>query len=345
MRIALLYNPPPPDAAAEDLDTLVQVEAVDDALRALGHDPRPLPMTLDLAAARETLLRERPDVVFNLVEAIDGHDRLLPLAPLLLETLGLRYTGCSSSAILQTTHKVVAKRLMRVAGLPTPDWLAPGTAATGGCEPGRYILKSVWEHASFGMDDGCVVDADGGDGLLRALAAAAPRLGGEAFAERYIEGREFNIALIDAPDGPRVLPPAEIEFRDFPPGRPRVVDWRAKWDEESFEYRSTPRRQDFEEEDADLLRRLAALAMDCWRVFGLGGCARVDFRVDGHGHPWILEVNANPCLSPDAGFAAALERAGIPYARAIGWIVERAAAGPTTSREQTASAAPRSNDP
>ncbi len=50
--------------------------------------------------------------------------------------------------------------------------------------------------------------------------------------------------------------------------------------------------------------------------------ARVDFRVDQNGQPWILEVNANPCLSPDAGFRAALQQAGIAFDEAIACILE-----------------------
>ena len=57
-------------------------------------------------------------------------------------------------------------------------------------------------------------------------------------------------------------------------------------------------------------------------LFKLRGWARVDFRVDAAGEPWILEVNANPCISPDAGFAAALERASIPYEEGIRRILE-----------------------
>jgi D-alanine-D-alanine ligase len=103
---------------------------------------------------------------------------------------------------------------------------------------------------------------------------------------------------------------------------PRIVDYRAKWDEAAFEYHHTPRRFDFDSTDSRLLERLKTLARQCWHYFGLAGYARVDFRVDHEGNPWILEINANPCLSPDAGFAAALEKAGIAYVDAIGRIID-----------------------
>src|SRR5204862_2939274 len=70
---------------------------------------------------------------------------------------------------------------------------------------------------------------------------------------------------------------------------------------------------EFPASDQPLLRRLTELGRECWRLFDLSGYARVDFRVDEAGQPWILEVNTNPCISPDAGFAAALEYAGIGY--------------------------------
>ena len=66
---------------------------------------------------------------------------------------------------------------------------------------------------------------------------------------------------------------------------------------------------------------MTALALACWHLFALRGYARVDFRVDESGEPWILEVNTNPCLSLDAGFAAAVERAGLGFADAIARIL------------------------
>jgi D-alanine-D-alanine ligase len=69
---------------------------------------------------------------------------------------------------------------------------------------------------------------------------------------------------------------------------------------------------------------LEKLAKRCWQVFGLAGYVRVDFRIDLTGRPWILEINSNPCLSPDAGFAAALKQSGLNFTEAISRIVTAA---------------------
>jgi D-alanine-D-alanine ligase len=122
---------------------------------------------------------------------------------------------------------------------------------------------------------------------------------------------------------PQVLPPAEIVFHNTDKwrDRPRIVNYDCKWNEESFEYQNTERVLDFGKDDVPLLERLADIARQCWMTFELRGYARVDFRVDAEGRPWVLEVNTNPCLSPDAGFAAAIDRAGISYPTAINRIV------------------------
>ena len=123
-------------------------------------------------------------------------------------------------------------------------------------------------------------------------------------------------------------------FSAFPAGKPKIVGYAAKWDERAMEFAGTPRKFDFPKTDAPLLDWLRTLAVECWRLFDLAGYARVDFRVDSGGQPWILEINANPCLSPDAGFAAALARAELPIARAVEWIVEDALRQGTEVRGQ-----------
>jgi D-alanine-D-alanine ligase len=153
----------------------------------------------------------------------------------------------------------------------------------------------------------------------------------------FIEGREFNLTVLGGAGGPRVLPPAEIDFGAFPDGKPHIVGYRAKWDAGSFEFHHTPRRFDFPQEDGGLLDHLTMLALRAWDEFGLRGYARVDFRVDRAGQPWILEVNANPCLAPDAGLAAAVQHSGIGYDRAIQWIVEDAACSASAASTTTCS--------
>jgi D-alanine-D-alanine ligase len=110
-------------------------------------------------------------------------------------------------------------------------------------------------------------------------------------------------------------------FAGVPAGKPRIVGYDAKWVEDSFEYGSTPRRFDFPPQDEALLRRLEGLALAAWGTFAAGGYARVDFRLDADGAPHILELNANPCLSPEGGFAAAMTRAGIDYTAGIARIL------------------------
>jgi len=334
MHVAILHNLVSPDDSAADRDVLVQAEVVARALEGLGHTWETVPCTLDLAALHTRLEWDRPEVVFNLVESLGGADWLAPLVPALLDTLGISYTGSPTEALLLTNHKVLTKQWLCQAGLPTPRWIGPDRQQAGPSpahvqEPpfqpnSPYMLKAVCEHASFGLDEECVVRAEDAASLRAAVARHACRIGRACFAERFVEGREFNLAILAADHGPKVLPPAEIDFSAFPPGKPRIVGRRAKWEEASFEFVNTPRHFDFPPQDEPLLDRLCRLAEDCWRLFGLAGYARVDFRVDGQGQPWILEINANPCLSPDAGFAAALARAGISVGQAVAGILQDA---------------------
>jgi D-alanine-D-alanine ligase len=167
----------------------------------------------------------------------------------------------------------------------------------------------------------CPRDADE---LREEIRTRLGRLGAEAFAERYIDGREFNLSILAGSEGPEFLPPAEIEFIGYEKDRLRLIGYRAKWDEDSYEYHHTPRHFDFERKDRPLLRSLKRTTLSCWRLFELTGYARVDYRVDRDGIPWILEINSNPCLSPDSGFTAATRQAGLRYEEVIGRIVEDA---------------------
>jgi D-alanine-D-alanine ligase len=332
MRVTVVHNAVADEGPADELDVLVQANAVGDALRALGHEVETLPAGLELGQLQDRLEGQQPDLVFNLVESLAGHGRLIHLVPSLLDAMGLPYTGSPAEAIWLTSHKVMAKERMVAAGLPTPPWAGPwpqdlpsglSSRPAGHYEPSgqRWIIKSLWEHASVGLEADNIIEGASDQSLEQEMEVRAPYLGGNCFAEAFVEGREFNLSILAGPQGPQVLPPAEIIFEGYAPDQPRIVGYRAKWDTDSEEFRHTPRSFDFGPDDRPLLDQLQALALRCWQLFGLRGYARVDFRVDKDSRPWILEINANPCLSPDAGLAAALARAGIEFTRAVKHIV------------------------
>ena len=314
MRIIVLHNNVPDPAPPDEKDALLQAEAVSIALLDAGHEAIKVPFPLDTLRVIEELRALRPALVFNLVESVEGQGRLIHLAPTVLDYLAVPYTGSPTEAVFLTSHKLLAKRRLKEAGIRTPPWYSMHDAPAGVTIPeGSFIMKSVWEHASIGLEDDCIIRTGDPRRLRTELETRKEKLGGEAFAEMYIDGREFNLSLLGKKGTVEVLPPAEIVFRDFPVGKPRIVGYRAKWDDGAFEYHNTPRSFNFPGEDRLLLETLESISISCWDIFGLRGYARVDFRVDREGIPWVLEVNANPCLTPDSGFVAATERHGLTY--------------------------------
>lgn len=324
-QVLILHNSVSHESSADALDILEQMDCVRQALVDRGHDAPTLAVGLGLDTLKSYLRQHPPVAVFNLVEAIDDCGQLVPIATALLDHLQVPYTGCSTEALLITGNKVLAKQWLRANGIATADWWDGASRLPVNPAPGRWIVKPLSEDASIGMDDASVVD-DFSEVPGRVRERETLRKY-RWFAEQFIEGREINVALIEGPDGPEVLPIPEIEFVDYPAGKPRIVGYAAKWQEDSFECRNTVRRFVDPVQEAALCAELARVSLQCWEIFQLRGYARVDYRVDAAGKPWVLEVNANPCISPDAGFAAALHQAGISYADGIARIVAAARHG------------------
>jgi D-alanine-D-alanine ligase len=317
MKILVLHSDIGADPPPEEEDTLLAADAVQAALAARGH-------TVSKAAFREetlsSLLRAiAPDMVFNLVEGVDGKGVLASIAPRLLGELEMPFTGAGAKAMDVTCDKPLTKRMLRDAGLATPDWSVPPDWF--GLDGRIYIVKAALEDGSIGLDDGCVVR--GPDVKTRA-AASAIRFGGRWVAEDYVEGREFNLALLGNQADFRIFPMAEMTFADWPAGKPRIVGYGAKWDEDSTGWRQTVRRFGVEKNEPALAAKLRADCEAVWKLFGLTGFVRVDFRVTESGEPLILEINVNPCITPEAGFAAAAEEAGMAYDVLIEEIVKAA---------------------
>ena len=308
----------------DEQDGLIQVESVLQALSDLHHDPVSVGFSLNIQETLKNIAEINPSLVFNLVESIDGQGRLIHLAPSILDAMNIVYTGAGTDAIYTTSNKILAKQILRGARIPTPFFLTPEKARqrkTPLCSPG--IIKSVWEHGSVGMGHDSVVFPQTHAQLLMEMDCRKDQLGGACFAEAFIEGREFNISLLatDRNGIPQVLPPAEICFENYPSDKHKIVDYNAKWETESFEYRHTIRSFDFPPHDRPVLDKIDKIARSCWKLFNLKGYARVDFRVDDDGKPWVLEVNTNPCIAPDSGFVAAAGKADLSFTHIVARIL------------------------
>jgi D-alanine-D-alanine ligase len=318
MRVLVLHSDIALDAPPEEQDTLIAAEAVAAALTRKGHSAAKAAFQKDPAVLAAVLAENAPDIVFNLVEGVDGLGQLAPQAPQRLAEMGVPFTGVTAEAMAITNDKPRTKRRLRDAGLATPDWSEPPDWR--GINGGRYIVKAVLEDASIGLDDGCVVE--GRDAIIRRAALAHEKFAGSWFAEKFVEGREFNIALLQSRDGPRILPMAEMRFEGWPEGKPRIVGYDAKWEEDSSGWNHTVRAFGVEKNEQALAAKIAEACRATWSLFTLSGFVRVDFRVSEAGEPLILEINANPCISPDAGFAAAAAEAGMDYDDLIATILD-----------------------
>lgn len=323
-KIVILHSDISPDASQDELDCLIQAQAIAEAVRVLNYEPVLLPFELSLNHTMSMLQSLKPHVVFNIVETLDSKGSLIYFAPAVLDSLGIPYTGCPTQAVFQTSNKPLAKKIMHYAGIATPDWIEPDGFSSQKENSKEYLIKSSWEHASIGLDENSLISYTNKVNILKEMKLREEKLGGSCYAEAYIDGREFNVALISDKAGAKILPIAEMLFKDYAPDKLKIVDYKAKWDAESFEYNNTIRKFDFNDDDTLLIQSLREISLQCWNIFSLRGYARVDFRVDNNDKPWVLEVNANPCLSPDAGFAAALGQARIKYHDAIGLIIDNA---------------------
>lgn len=319
IKIAILRDRILPECPRDDeQDTAAQSKAVFQALSDLGHDPVESFFSLNLDGTIQTLRSIRPGLVFNLVEAVDGKGQMLYTAPTILDYLKLPYTGSRTEALFLTTNKLLTKKILNLSGISTPSWVSSERLwGNGHIQDAPFIIKSIWEHASIGLDDNSLVYAKSYQHLCDEIELRCRNHGVDYFAEDYIEGREFNISLLMGDCVPEVLPPAEIRFVDYPLNKAKIVTYSAKWQEGSFEYDHTTRCFNFANRDIPLLQRLAKIARGCWNIFGLRGYARLDFRVDQADKPWVLDVNANPCLAQDSGFIAAAKQAGLSFNQVI----------------------------
>jgi D-alanine-D-alanine ligase len=327
MKVAVCFNTVPPSLRRGEASDRIseqgaegEAKAVAEALGSLGHAVQILPLGADAVTFAASLQAAAPEAAFNLCEGFWGESRKEMHVAALYGLLGLPFTGSAPLTLGLTQDKVRTKELLLGHGLPTPRYLLvqPGEPCPETCDLAYpLIVKPRFEDASLGITTESVVESAAA--LKRRIAYLHATYRQGALVEEFIEGREINAAVLGN-DPSETLPLSEIRFA---PGLARpIVSYAGKWLEESAEFARTepvcPAPLTAGEESL-----IKDAALRACRLLDCRDYARVDIRLRD-GVPYILEVNANPDLSPDAGLARAAGAAGIAYPELIERILDLA---------------------
>jgi D-alanine-D-alanine ligase len=289
---------------------------VQDALERLGHDVLAIDVGHDLV---ERLREAAPEVAFVALHGRDGEDGTVQE---LLEAVGVPYTGSGVSSCIRCADKVIAKHHMLDAGIPTPDFFAfnetafkeLGAADALPAIEARLRFPIVVKPSNQGSALGVKLALEARD--VPGALVAAFSYGDKVLLERYVEGRDLAVSVLDRVDGgePQVLPVVEA----------------IPHEDDRYEARYEIGRTDFvcpaELPDA-VTERAQRLALDVWRALGCRGFARIDLMLDGTtGELFVLEANAIPGLTDTSLLPQAADAAGIDFDELIGRIVQLALA-------------------
>jgi D-alanine-D-alanine ligase len=285
-----------------------------EALARLGHEV----VAIDADAQLVSALREaRPDAALIALHGPDGEDGTMQA---LLEALGVPYTGSGPAACMCATDKVLAKHLMRNAGIPTPAFhsLRETSIKELGAADALPAVESalgfplVVKPASQGSALG-VKFARNADELPGALVGAFS-YDRKVLIERYVKGRDLAVSVLDGPSGPLALPvveavPREEDFYDY---------------ESRYEIGMTTFVCPAELPD-DTTARAQELALDVYRLFGCRGVARVDLMLeDASSELWVLEANVIPGMTETSLLPQAADAAGISFDELIARLLDSA---------------------
>ncbi|MEW6510499.1 MAG: ATP-grasp domain-containing protein [Bacteroidota bacterium] len=309
-----------------DLSEIGVVEEMEDiraALNALGYRTTIFNVDSKFFRLIDYLRAERPDLVFNLVESVENDSSLEMNVAGVYELLNIPYTGAGALALGTALNKPRVKEILTYHGIRTPKFQVFGLKDKIVLREGmRYplMVKPSREDASVGIDDMSVVYSQAD--LRRRVRFIHHEYDQPALVEQYIDGRELNVAIIGNRP-PVALPISEIDFSGLTEGMHRIVSYEAKWMQGTVAYEGTkgtcPAPLTSQQET-----KLKEIAIRCYQLIGCRDYARVDFRLTKDGVPYVLEVNPNPDISDDAGFARSARAQGFTFPEIVGKIVESA---------------------
>lgn len=308
----------------EDGDKLTQYMV--SGLESLGHRVAVAEFWKDV---RPALRKYKPGewIIFNWCEGIEdetGGDARMCAE---LDQLGYTYTGNAPYTLKLSVEKGRVKRMLQRWGIPTPggrEFKSADEVTAGAWDDANFpaIIKPVSQHCSVAVTREAVVHNL--EQLRERVAYVTEVVKEPALAERFIAGREINVGIWGN-GRPRMLPLREIDFSAIDDPLHQMVTWDSKWVPDSPEWNSMPVIVQPAVSDT-LRKRIEDVALSTYRAFDCRDYARVDLRIDAHEQPYVVDVNPNPDITPDGGFAGACLAAGYSYAEAISNIIGMAVA-------------------
>jgi D-alanine-D-alanine ligase len=288
-------------------------ERVFRALEGLGYRPLALDVTPELV---DTLRRERPDAVYIALHGKFGEDGTVQEA---LEFLRIPYTGPGVTASALAWDKSLSKRLFAEAGVPTPAWVTftadafkeMGAASALDLVPAAVggfpvVVKPTKQGSALGL-----AKVDTAEALPEALLSALS-FGDAAIVEKWVEGVELAVSVLDGPDGPEVLPAVEMVAKSG------LFDFTAMYTRGETEYYCPARLA------PEAAAEVARLARECHTLLGCRDVSRVDMVVDSAARPWVLEVNTSPGMTETSLLPMAAASAGTGFPLLVDRLVRSA---------------------
>jgi len=303
--LLVLFNQPVlpvehPDANSEH-DIHLTVENTVRVLVAAGFAVRQLGIDYDPRPLLDELRDHRPDAVFNLFEGLATQTGTEVSVAALLEWLNVSFTGSTSPALCIGRDKIRTKHLVSAVGLNTPEYAIVEEFPVPAWGHGwPAIVKPACQDGSVGIDQGSVVTSQ--EQLEQRVNYVLEKYGGPVLIERFINGREFHVNLIEDCPGQTqgrpliVVPPAEIAYESKKPGMWPIYSFAAKWEYLGEEYKAAPLKSGIVLPD-ETAARLHELATRTFHLLQCRDYVRLDVRMTDDGTFYILEVNPNPYLN------------------------------------------------
>lgn len=286
----------------------------------LGHNVKILGLYDDLSVLRKAINEFKPHLTFNLLEEFAGEVLYDLNIVTYLELMNVPYTGCNPRGLIIARDKALSKKLLTYHRIRTPDFkVFPLRRRIRRPKRLKFPLfvKSVLEDASFVISQGSLVKND--ESLAERVRFVHDQTGKDVIAEEFIEGRELYVGVLGN-KRLEVFPAWELLFKNKPEDQPLIATARAKW---SLTYqkkwgiisRAAKSLPD------GLAEQIERQCKRIYRILGLTGYARFDFRLTPDGLLYFLEANPNPELFHDEDFAKSAQNKGISYERLIHHII------------------------